>query len=285
MRGRSFALAACAFVSALTLAACADQPKATAPSGVSTATPVATATPQATRTPLTSQQVAAMTAAQLDPVLGAALVQRSDVPQAAWAVTEVGLRDATSALTAAAAGDRTRLLLVLGSGCIVSVPTPDPSAIGVMRVFSIATASQWTTLMSGVFRTGVDVQAVIDRGQSAIDAPETAKCLSDAVATALAAQAPGGHVDIIDSGGARDLPPGVGSLEFVARVTGASSGGTPAPVFTVSIVSIAIAAGPLISVTAEVAIVPRDEVPFLPGRPIDLLAASGTRLGAAIGLP
>ncbi|TAJ20709.1 MAG: hypothetical protein EPO65_03010 [Dehalococcoidia bacterium] len=284
MTARSLALAGGALLAALALAACADQPKATVPSGVSTATPVATATPTATRTPLGAPQVRAMTPVQLDPVLSAALIQRTDLPQAAWAVTEVGLRDATSALTAAAAGDRTRLLPVLGSGCVVSVPTPDPSAIGVIRVFSIATASQGTTLMTGVFRTGIDAQTVIDRGQSVVDAPETAKCMAEAVASALVGQVPGGRVEIIDSGAAPDLPPGVGSIEFVARLTGTASGGAPAPVFTVSIVSISIAAGPLMSVTAEVAIVPRDEIPFLPGRPIDLLAASGTRLGTAIGL-
>ncbi len=276
MRGLASILA---FGCALALVACADEPKAAAPSGISTATPAVTATPAATPAALTPQQMRTMTTAQLEPVLSKSLVLRTDLPPAPWVMTEVGLRDATSALTAAAVGDRTRLLPMLGSGCIVSFPTGDPTAVGVMRVFSIATAAQGTTLVSGVFRTGVDAQAVIDRGQAAVDTAEVARCLSEALASAMATQLPGGRIDILDHGGAEGLPPGVGSAQFVARVSGGDS------VFTVSMVSIAIAAGPLVSVTAEVAIVPRDEVPFLPGRPLDLLAASGTRLGEAIGLP
>ena len=174
-------------------------------------------------------------------------------------MTEVGLRDTTSALTAAAVGDRTRLLPILGSSCIVSFPTDDPSAVGVMRVFSIATAAQGTTLVSGVVRTGVDAPAVIERGQAAVDTTEVARCLSEALASAMATQLPGGRIDILDHGGAEGLPPGVGSAQFVARVSGGDS------VFTVSMVSIAITVGPLVSVTAEVALVPRDEGPFLPG--------------------
>ena len=275
-RHRSLAVA---LTCALALVGCADEPKAATPSGISTATPAATATAAATPVALTPQRLRTMTVAELEPVLSKSLVLRTDLPPAPWALTEVPLRDATSALTMAATGDRTRLLPIFGAGCIVSFPTGDSAAVGVMRVFSIATAAQGTTLVSGVFRTSVDAQAVIDRGQAAVDTPEVARCLSEALASAMATQLPGGTIDILDNGGAEGLPPGVGSAQFVARVSGGDS------VFTVSMVSIAIAAGPVISVTAEVAIVPRDEVPFLPGRPLDLLAASGTRLGEALGIP
>ncbi len=49
--------------------------------------------------------------------------------------------------------------------------------------------------------------------------------------------------------------------------------------------SVTFAAGPLVSVVAEIAVVPRDEIPALPGRPIDLLQSGAARLAAAIGAP
>lgn len=273
------ALAACAL--AVSSAACADEPKAAAPSGVSTATPAATATARAaaTATPLSPEQIRAMTAAQLELVLTAALVQRGDIPPAAWRVTEVSLRDPAAALREAGGGDLTHNLGLLDGDCFVAVPVGDSGAAGVMRVFSIATPAQATTIVSAVFRVRGDAQAAIDRSQAAARSPATAACLSRALGVAMTPQVPAGRVEVLDAGGSAGLLPGVGSMEVVGRISGGGQ------VFTVSLASVAFAAGPLIAIVAEIAVVPRDEVPVLPGRPADLLQAGGLRLATALGVP
>ena len=70
MRGLPSVLAfGCAFA----LIAYADEPKAAAPSGISTATPAVTARPAATPVALTPQQIRTITTAQLELVLSKSL--------------------------------------------------------------------------------------------------------------------------------------------------------------------------------------------------------------------
>lgn len=264
----------------LALGACSDGPEAKAPSGVSTATPGPTrsATASPSPAPLSPERLRAMTAAELEPVLTAALVQRGDLPPATWRVTDVPLRDPEAALREAAPGDLTRNLALLNSECFVAIPVGDPGAAGVMRVFSIATASQGTTVVSAVFRVRGDAQTAIARGEATANTPSAAGCLGRAFAATMTPQAPAGPVDVLRSGGSEGIPAGVGSMEFVGRITGGGQ------VYTLSLTSVSFAAGPVLAVVAEIAVVPRDEVPVLPGRPVDLLQAGGLRLGSAIGL-
>ncbi len=147
--------------------ACADEPEPPTPSGVSTATPsaaTAAATVRAASTPvtLTPEQVLAMTAVQLEPLLKAALVQAGDVPQATWRVTDVSLKSPTAAVKEAEAGDLTHNLGLIAGNCFAAIPVTDNGAMGVMRVFSIASAVQGTTIISAVFRTRDDMQGVIE---------------------------------------------------------------------------------------------------------------------------
>ena len=68
-------------------------------------------------------------------------------------------------------------------------------------------------------------------------------------------------------------------MEIVGRISGGGQ------TFTVSLTAVMFATGPLIGIVAEIAVVPRDEVPVLPGRPLDLLQTGGRRLATAIGVP
>ncbi len=264
------------------IAACSDESAPSGPTGVSTATPASTAVatqPRATATPLLPEQVVAMTAAQLEPLLKAALVQRADIPSATWRITEVNLKAPTPAVKEAEAGDLTRNLGLIASNCFVAIPVTDSGAMGVMRVFSIETSAQATSIISAVFRTRDDNQSLIDRRQAGTSSPETAACMARVLGVTMTPQVPAGQIDVIDAGPSEGLPSGVGSMEFVGRIRGSGQ------VYTVSLASVSFAAGPLISVVAEIAVVPRDEVPVLPGRPLDLLRAGGTRLAEAIGAP
>lgn len=277
-RGALLALAACAVL----LGACADEPKAAAPSGVSTATPAPatpTATASPTPTPLGPEQIRAMTAAQLEPLLTSALVQRGDIPPAAWRITEVSLRDPVAALKEGEGGDLTHNLGLINGECFVALPVGDGGAAGVMRVFSIATAAQGTTIVSAVFRVRGDAQAAIERSQAAANTPATVACLQRALGVTMTPQVPVGRVEILNAGGSVGMLAGVGSMEAVGRISGGGQ------VFSVSLASVTFAAGPLIAIVAEVAVVPRDETPVLPGRPLDLLQAGGLRLATAIGVP
>jgi len=242
--------------------------------------PTAAATqPRVTATPLFPEQLAAMTAAQLEPLLKAALVQRTDIPSATWRITEVNIKGPVPAVKEAESGDLTHNLDLIASNCFVAIPVTDSGAMGVMRVFSIETSAQATTIVSAVFRARDNNQSVIDRRQPTASSPETVACMARVLGITMTPQVPAGPIDVIDAGLSSGLPTGVGSMEFVGRIRGSGQ------VHTVNLASLTFAAGPIISVVAEIAAVPRDEVPILLGRPADLLRAGGTRLAEAIGLP